>query len=110
MPSMDDSPAQDDGPSGARSPAPSRLRWYQFRLRTLLAVTTAIVGLLVAWRTVVEPCRQQRQTMELIEELGGSFESAAADRWQVWLFGADYQNVVRVSLTDCDQPDKYLPR
>jgi hypothetical protein len=105
-----DAPAQDDGLSGTPSPALLQLRWYQFRLRTLLAAVTAAVGLLVAWRVFGEPYRRQPQTMALVGKLGGNFESEAGDLWQLWLFGADYQNIRRLNLSDCDVPVDYAQR
>ena len=36
-------------------------RWFQFSLRTLLILVTLAAGLLVAWRTYVEPYRRQRE-------------------------------------------------
>ena len=57
-------------------PKKSRRRYLQFSLRTLLILVTLVVGLLVAWRVYyVEPYRQQRETMKLIEELGGSYKT-----------------------------------
>ena len=55
----------------ADQPPKPRLSWFQFSLRTLLIVVTLVAGLLVAWRVYVEPYRRQRETMKLIEELGG---------------------------------------
>jgi hypothetical protein len=96
-----------------RSPpatAKSGLRWYQFRLRALLVAITLIVGLLVAWRQLAEPYRRQRETMKLVQDLGGEFQTAEAAVWQRAIFGADFQNVTAVSLPDCDEPDQYLAR
>ena len=39
---------------------PKRLRWFQFRLRTLFMLVTAIIGLLVAYRTYIEPYQAQQ--------------------------------------------------
>ncbi len=57
-----------------------RRRWFQFSLRTLLIVVTLVAGLLVAWRAYVEPYRRQRETMKLVEELGGRYTLEPVDR------------------------------
>jgi hypothetical protein len=79
-------------------------------LRTLLVLMTVLVGLLVAWREVVEPYRQQRETMTLVEELGGTFQASQPDEWQRWLFGDDFQNLTVVNLADCDEVARYAAR
>jgi Leucine-rich repeat (LRR) protein len=91
----------------SKKPKPRR-RWFQFSLRTLLAVMTLAAGLAVAWRIYVEPYRQQRQTMKLIEHLGGSYQTVAAPGWLRTLFGQDFQNITLVNLADCDTPAAYL--
>ena len=85
-------------------------RWFQFSLRTLLIAVTLAAGLLVAWRVYVEPYRRQRETMALIEELGGSYKTEpGGPEWMLDWFGTDnFQNVVFVALNDCGDPDKYL--
>ncbi len=85
-----------------------RLRWYQFRLRTLLVFTTLVVGLLVAWRQLGEPYRRQRGTMKLVQDLGGEFQTAEAAAWQRALFGDDAQDITFVNLADSDEVDRYL--
>jgi Leucine-rich repeat (LRR) protein len=69
-------------------------------------VTVIAVGL-VAWRHV-EPFRQQRATMNLVKELGGTYVTAASDSWQHRLLGGDHQDLVLINVADCDEPDKYL--
>jgi hypothetical protein len=79
-------------------------------LRTLLIVV-GISGLTAAaWREISDalPYREQRQTMALIEQLGGSYETAEASEWHRRLFGSDLQNLVLVNLADCDVPDRYI--
>src|SRR5947209_4191745 len=88
--------------------APSHPRWYQFRLRTLLAGMAVIGVLLLAARWYVEPFRHQRNTMELIQSLGGSYETSPPQKWQAWYFGGDYQNLIHVNLADCDQTDRFV--
>ncbi len=83
-------------------------RWYQFSLRTLLLGVTLIVGLLVAWRAYLEPYRRQRETMSLIEALGGSYETGEATAWQRRLFGGDFQNLTLVNLADHDDSRGFL--
>ena len=56
--------------------AKARLRWFQFRLRTLLLLVTAVAALLLAWRSYVEPYRRQQQTIELVKKLGGRIVTA----------------------------------
>ncbi len=89
--------------------APARPRWYQFRLRTLLVVVALVAGLLLGLRFYLQPFRQQRQTMDLVESLGGTYQTAAAERWQAWLLGGDHANLAHINLADCDQPTDYLP-
>ena len=87
-----------------------RRRWFQFSLRTLLVVVTLVAGLLVAWRVYVEPYRRQRETMTLIKELGGSYETEpGGPAWMRDWFGADnFQNITLVDVAECDDPEKYL--
>jgi internalin A len=85
-----------------------RRRWFQFGLSTLLAVTALAAGGAMAFRVYVEPYRRQRETMALIEKLGGSYQTTAADKWLLWLFGDDFQNITLVDLANCDEPEAYL--
>src|SRR5213078_2739273 len=66
---------------------------------------------LVAWRTYVEPYRQERQAMELIEDLGGRYSTETrGPAWLTKLFGTDHFQVVTfVDLAECDEPQRYLP-
>ena len=89
-------------------PPKPRRRWFQFSLRTLLIVVTLVAGLLLAWRVYVEPYRRQRETMKLIEELGGKYTLEPADKWLRWLYGDDFRNIVLVDVADCDEPEKYI--
>jgi hypothetical protein len=91
----------------ALSPKRSRGRWHQYSLRTLLGLVTLAVGMLVAWRAYVGPYHRQRQTMRLIERLGGTYETVEAPKW-LRLYGDDFQNISLVNLADCDQPDEYV--
>src|SRR5262249_35694679 len=96
--------------SGSSPPAHRRRRrWYQFGLRSLFLFTTAVVGLLVAWRTYVEPYRQQRDTVEVITRLGGTFEASEALTWQRWVIGGNLQNITRVDLSNCDAVYQFFP-
>ena len=63
----------------AQPPKPRR-RWFQFSLRTLLIAVTLVAGLLAAWRAYTEPYRRQRETMKLIEELGGMYTAEPGGR------------------------------
>ena len=92
------------------SSKPSKRRWFQFTLRSLLILVTLVAGLLVAWRVYVEPYRRQRETMKLIEELGGSYKTElGGPAWMRDWFGPDnFQNIVLVDVADCDDPEKYL--
>jgi hypothetical protein len=85
-----------------------RRRWYQFGLRTLFVLTTGIIGLLLLWRIYIEPYRRQREAMEVIKQLGGTFETTEAATWQRRLFGKDFQNITRVDLAYCDDVDEYF--
>src|SRR5262245_5692528 len=85
-----------------------RRRWYQYSLRTLLGFVTLAVALAMAWRVYVEPYRQQRQTMQLIQDLGGTYETTQASKWLRRLYGEDFQNITAVNLADCDRADDYI--
>jgi hypothetical protein len=67
-----------------------------------------IVALLAAWRQLVEPYRRQADTMTLVQDLEGDFQTSEAAIWQRAIFGADFRNVTMVQLADCTDPDKYL--
>jgi internalin A len=88
----------------------TRRRWFQFSLRSLLGLMTLVVGLLVAWRALVGPYQGQRETMKLVERLGGSYKSVAAERWLRRVYGQDFQHVTLVDLADCDKPGEYMDR
>lgn len=90
------------------SPAKPHRRWFQFSLRTLLIFVTLAAGLAVAWRACVEPYRRQRQTMALIERLGGSYQATEPAGWLRRLSGDRFQKVVLVNLADCAEPDAYI--
>src|SRR5262245_29899388 len=71
--------------------------WLQFRLRTLLLVVALVAALLTAFRIYIEPYQQQRRSMEVVKDLGGSFHTGEAEPWQRRLFGADFQNLTLVN-------------
>ena len=79
-------------------------RWFQFSVRTLLIVTAAAAGLAFAWMKTVEPYRLQREAMEAITRLGGSYKTEDATGWVRYL-DKNAQDVVVVDLADCDKPD-----
>src|SRR5262245_17166487 len=93
MTGMSDIP---DACSGPLPPAPRRRRWYQFGLRSLFLFTTVVVGLLVVWRTHIEPYRRQHEALEVIKRFGGTFETSETAGWQRWLIGSGLQNITRV--------------
>ncbi len=85
------------------------LRWFQFSLGSLLALTTILVVLLAAWRNVVEPYRRQAGIAEAIAGLGGSCGTVEGDPWQLWLLGGDSVNVASINVAEVDDPAAYLP-
>jgi hypothetical protein len=85
------------------------LRWYQFRLRTLVAAVTLIVGVLGAGQLYLAPYRQQRTAMKVIEGLGGSYESVEASLWHRRLLGSGQQDITLADVSNCDDPAAYLP-
>jgi hypothetical protein len=95
---------RDDSPPGAKP----TLRWFQFRLRTLLVLLALMASLLVAWRVYLEPYRRQQQTIELIKTLGGRVVTVESRNWLRWLSGDDCQNVALVDVADRDDPAEYL--
>jgi hypothetical protein len=84
-------------------------RWYQFRLRTLLVVMTAVALVFIAYGAYIEPYTQQRRAMEVIAELNGTYQSSGPTAWQRRLFGEDHQNLIVVDLRDSGDPDRYVP-
>jgi hypothetical protein len=98
-----------DAAPNASSPTGPWRRWLQFRLRTLLAVVTVAAAAVWAFRLYVEPYRQQRQALEVVQKLGGRAVTAEAGPWQRRLLGADLQNITLIDLADCHQVDEYLP-
>jgi hypothetical protein len=86
-----------------------RRRWFQFGLGTLLLITFLVALGLLAYRKYLEPFRRQEEAMRVIKELGGGYQTSAGSAWQQRLFGADFQNITRVDLANCDDPDDYLP-
>src|SRR5262245_11768449 len=102
MPHSADEP-RDRKPHGKR-----RRRPFQFTLRALLIGVTLAAALAFTWRTYVEPYRRQRETMQAIKELGGTFQTAEAPKWMTRLWGADFQNVTAVNIADFDAPEALL--
>ncbi len=84
------------------------LRWYQFRLRTLVAAVTLIVGVLGAGQWYLAPYRQQRAAMKVIEGLGGSYATVEASLWHRRLLGSGQQDITLADLSDCNDPAAYL--
>ena len=83
-------------------PSSRRLRWYQFRLRSLLLVTTLLASVLGGWGIVVAPrvtsYRRQQATIELSERLGGRYEATPAPDWLRRLTGEDFMKVLLKQL------------
>jgi hypothetical protein len=87
-----------------------RLRWFQFRLRTLLLLTFVLAAGLGGWNAYVAPYRQQRRVMAAIERAGGSFESrATGPAWlRRWFGEGRFQDITSVSLLCEDGTRKCL--
>ncbi len=85
-------------------------RWFQFSLRTLLIAVTLVAGLLLAWRVYVEAYRRQRETMKLVEELGGNYKTEpGAPDWLRELFGKEnFQNIIEIGLVATEVSDADL--
>jgi hypothetical protein len=71
-------------------------------------IGVALVAVLVAVYRQLHPFLAQQRTLELVEELGGSYQTVASESWERWLFGKTSQNIVLVDLGDCDEPHAYL--
>src|SRR5262245_61007197 len=65
----------------------TRRRW-QFRLRSLLLLVPLVALGLLACRHYVEPYWRQKQTVTLVEKLGGSCETVEVDHWWLRLLGS----------------------
>jgi hypothetical protein len=88
---------------------PWKRRSFQFSLRALLVLTALVAVLAVVWRVYLEPYGRQRQTMKLIEDLGGRYRTEVVTDWRLlFLFGHDLQNITFVDLSDCDKPERYI--
>jgi hypothetical protein len=46
--------------------------------------------------------------MALVEQLGGRYQTVAAQKWLRHLFASDFQNIAFVDLADCDEPKLFL--
>jgi hypothetical protein len=107
----------------ASTPLKPRLRWYQYRLRTLLILMT----LLAVWMSwISHRARQQKFAVEKIQALGGTVNydyqkitgdvyhfndqaSPSGPEWLRKLFGDEYfQNVVWVTLSKTTVTDDDL--
>lgn len=65
--------------------SPSRRRWFQFSLKTLLAATL-VLGALLGWVSVrLEKVRRQQATIAAIERLGGKVNFAMSNPPESWL-------------------------
>jgi hypothetical protein len=93
-----------------RKPPKSPRRWFQFRLGTLLFVVGLCAVAAFLWRMLADalPYREQRRTMALVAQFGGSCQTADASDWHRRLFGGNLQNIVLVDLLDCDKADEYI--
>ena len=97
-------PIGDLSPSGPTQASPPKRRWYQFSLRSLLAVLTLFVFLLAGYwavfRTYVEPYRVQREAAEKLQEKWPELEivwEPAGPRWMRDVFGEEhFRDVVKV--------------
>src|SRR5262245_55786922 len=82
-------------------------RWWQFGLRGLLLLVLVVAVGLFLVRVYLQPFWRQKQTVALVERLGGTCQTVEVDRWWLNLFGGGY-NVTQVNLGDCDDPDAYV--
>ncbi len=86
----------------ARMSKPKR-RWYQYTLRTLLALMTLAAMVLAAWKTYIAPFQNQAQAMERLLVIPGMPGSAPEVRaepalpgWLRWMPGSG--SLVRVTF------------
>lgn len=83
-------------------PRPPKLkrRWFQYRLRTLLALALLTSASLGLWSRYVRSFRLQAKAADQLGEVGATIETrAGAPAWMCWLFGGDrFQDVVMVDL------------
>ena len=84
-----------------------RRRWWQFGLRALLFVVLLVALGLLAVRAYLKPYWQQRQTVALVEKLGGTCQTTEDNRWWLRLAGST-QNITQVKIADCDDPEAYV--
>ncbi len=75
-----------------------------------MVLVTLAAGLLAVWRVYGEPFRRQRETMTLIEVLGGRYETeAGSPAWMRDVFGAPhFQHITFADVADCDDPSRFL--
>lgn len=83
----------------SQPPKPKR-RWFQYRLRTLLALVLLTGAGLGLWSRYVRSFRSQAEAADQLREVGAAIETrAGVPAWMCWLFGGDrFQNVVMVRL------------
>src|SRR5262249_36207481 len=74
----------------AAGPPRGRRRWWQFGLRGLLLLVLLIAIGLLACRQHLKRYWRQQQTVELVEKLGGSYQTVAAGGWWLRLAGTTH--------------------
>jgi hypothetical protein len=83
-------------------------RWYQFTLRAVLALVLVSAFGLAGWRMYLAPYQAQADAIDLITQLGGTYQADAGPAWMNLLAGFELHNVTLVNLADCDTPEKYV--
>jgi len=81
-------------------PPKLKRRWFQYRLRTLLALALLTSAGLGLWSRYVQSFRSQAEAAGQLREVGATIGTrVGAPAWMCWMFGGDrFQNVVTVDL------------
>ena len=103
-----------EGSSVAAAVPAARRRWYQFRLRTLLALTFALAAGLTFWTRVVVPQRSQQQAAEVLSAMA-EYRMQSRPGGPKWLrdwigaeYGSAYYDVVSLSFSHAMKPGEVL--
>lgn len=83
------------------NPDRPRRRWFQFRLRTLLAAVVVCSAALALWNIYVEPYRRQQRTIARILKIKGSLATeAVGPAWLGKLTGGGFfADIINVDLS-----------
>jgi hypothetical protein len=81
-------------PAEQPTPPKSKLRWYQYRLRSLF-ILTFLVALACSWLAVkMQQANRQKQAVEALRKLGAFVKVESGSSWLRKILGDDFFNEV----------------